>query len=165
MLFKLVYVRVWRNPSCFFYLWGLKHVADHFFEAIQCDNRADQSGIIWSRSGQLEKTILGEMPAYDTLFSYTMPGYCYLTQVWEISILQHHPVALESMLSHTPNYFLMTTTTTTTTQVNKLPVSTLCLEQQTMQTFFKNNTALGSIRSHRVGIKWNLDFLLSFSND
>ena len=44
----------------------LKTEADHFFEAIQYDNRADQkmelSGTIWSRSGRLEKTILGEVP-------------------------------------------------------------------------------------------------------
>jgi len=41
---------------------GLKTVADHFFEAIQDDNRADikidSSGKIWSR---LEKAILGEI--------------------------------------------------------------------------------------------------------
>ena len=55
------------------------------------------------------------------------------------------PVALAPMLSHTPNYFIMTTTTTTTTPLNKLPLSNIILGQQTIQTCF--------YCIHRDGIK------------
>ena len=59
---------------------------------------------------------------------HTMPGSCYLTPVWDISILYSipppPPIALAPMLSY-PTELLFMTTTTTTVQLKKLSQTTI----------------------------------------
>ena len=87
-----------------------------------------------------------------------MPGYCYVTLGWDISIL-HPPIALAPMLSYLTELLFMTTTTTTTTkqvQLNKLPQTTIIFRIIDGTIRFNNakiqTHALGSIRVCRDGI-------------
>jgi len=59
---------------------------------------------------------------------HTMPGYCYLTPVWDISILYSTPpppIALAPMLSYQTELLFMTITTTTKVQLKKLSQTTI----------------------------------------
>ena len=81
-----------------------------------------------------------------------MPGHCYLTPVWDISIL--HPLLhLRQCYPTLTNYFFMTTTKV---QLNKLPQTTIIFRILDGTIRFNNakiqTHALGSICVCRDGI-------------
>ena len=89
-----------------------------------------------------------------SFFFHTMLGYCYLTPVWDISIL--HPLfRLHQCYPTLPNSLFMTTTTKKM-QLNKLPQTTILFRTIDGTICFNNDNiqthVLGSICVRRDGI-------------
>ena len=102
---------------CSIFTYSLIHptVCDVFPGIVNC-----------ARSTAVSKTfivryVIAVLQRLEVLFLHTMPGYCYLTPGWDITIF--HPTPLLRLCQSyptLPNYFFMTTTRSKRTLTNYL---------------------------------------------
>ena len=92
--------------------------------------------------------VVGSLPfttVSDESFLHTMPGYCYLTPGWDISIL-HPPIALAPMLSY-PTELLLYDNNNKQVQLHKLPKTTIIFRIIDSTIRFNN----AKIETHALG--------------